>query len=186
VKIRIAATAICACWWIAEYVRSALGHEPARNGLDKGSSKVWDVGHLVGVIGIVIGFTSLGRIRRGAEFIAISGLAAMVSGVALRSLAIRNLGRYFSGIVQISEGHRLVQDGLYRHVRHPAYAASLLAYLGMGLAFANWISAVLIFVPILAAALYRMRVEEEALRMALGDQYADYSARTNRLVPRVY
>lgn len=188
-KVRIAATVICAYSWIAEYVRSALRGQPcvlARGDLDKASSKLWDVGHLVGVIGIILGFTSLGRIRRGAEFTATAGLVFMVSGIALRWLAIRNLGRYFSGIVQISEGHSLIQNGMYRHIRHPAYAASLLAELGMGLAFANWISIILIFFPILLAAFYRMHVEEGVLRNAFGEEYDDYSSKTKRLIPWIY
>lgn len=88
--------------------------------------------------------------------------------------------------MSILEGQHLVQTGLYRHVRHPAYAGSLLAYLGMGLAVANWISVVLIFFPILLAALYRIRVEEEVLRDTFGQEYADYSIGRKRLLPGIY
>ena len=47
----------------------------------------------------------------------------------------------------------------------------------MGLAFANWISFILIFVPILLAAFYRMHVEEEVLRNAFGEEFDDYSSK---------
>jgi len=76
-----------------------------------------------------------------------------------------------------------VKAGRYQHVRHPAYAGSLLAYLGMGLAFAN---CVFIFFPVLLAALYRIRVEERVLKEAFGDEYGNYSRSTKRLVPRIY
>lgn len=138
------------------------------------------------MIGIITGFTPIGRVRDAGEFIAICGLALMLVGVAVRWLAIYTLGQYFTGRVSILEGQHLVQTGLYRHVRHPAYAGSLLAYLGMGLAVANWISVVLIFFPILLAALYRIRVEEEVLRDTFGQEYADYSIGRKRLLPGIY
>ena len=185
-KIRVAATLICACWWVAEYIRSSVRDKAVIGDLDKGSSKLWDVGHFVGVVGIATGFTGMGRIRHGAEFIAVTGLTLMLSGIFFRWLAISTLWEYFTGKVGILEGHRLVQVGVYRHLRHPAYAGALLAYLGMGLAFANWVSIVLLFLPILLAVVYRIRVEEKVLSKAFGDEYADYSARTKRLLPGVY
>ncbi|HXW55875.1 MAG TPA: isoprenylcysteine carboxylmethyltransferase family protein [Candidatus Cybelea sp.] len=154
--------------------------------MDKGSSRLWDVGHLIGVIGVIIGFTSRGHIQHWSESIAVSGFACMLTGIFVRWLAILTLGEHFTGRVAICSHQRLVEAGLYRHVRHPAYAGALLAYLGMGLAFANWISIVLLFSPILLAALYRIQVEEAVLSGVFGDEYAKYSARTKRLVPWIY
>ena len=186
VKIRVAATILCACWWIAEYIRSSFHDKTATNNLDKGSSKLWDLGHFVGVIGIITGFTAIGRVQVGERWIPMCGFALMLMGISVRWLAIHTLWEYFTGKVSILEGQRLVKAGLYRHLRHPAYAGALLAKLGLGLAFDNWISVVLIFFPILLAALYRMRVEEEVLREAFGSEYADYSASTKRLIPGIY
>lgn len=186
VEIRIIATVLCASWWVAEYIRSSIRGKASSKNRDKGSAKLWDLAHFFGVIGIITGFTPIGRVRDAGEFIAICGLALMLVGVAVRWLAIYTLGQYFTGRVSILEGQHLVQTGLYRHVRHPAYAGSLLAYLGMGLAVANWISVVLIFFPILLAALYRIRVEEEVLRDTFGQEYAHYSIGRKRLLPGIY
>lgn len=38
----------------------------------------------------------------------------------------------------------------------------------------------------LAATLYRIRVEEEALRAHFGEEYAAYARATKRLVPGIY
>jgi protein-S-isoprenylcysteine O-methyltransferase Ste14 len=40
--------------------------------------------------------------------------------------------------------------------------------------------------PILAAFIYRMKVEETALSRALGSSYEAYMGRTKRLIPFVY
>jgi len=153
---------------------------------DKASSKLWDVAHLVGVIGVVVGFTAVGRVRRAQELIAISGIGFMVVGISIRWVAILTLGKYFTGKIRILEDHRLVRGGIYKYVRHPAYAGAILAYFGFGFAFSNWISFLLIFLPILVAAMWRMRIEERALGEALGDEYLEYSATTKRLIPGIY
>jgi protein-S-isoprenylcysteine O-methyltransferase Ste14 len=40
--------------------------------------------------------------------------------------------------------------------------------------------------PFVLAALYRIQVEEGALREAFGEAYVSYSRRTRRLIPRLY
>lgn len=71
-------------------------------------------------------------------------------------------------------------------MRHPAYTGLLLRYLGFGLAFANWLSAALIFLPLLCVTAYRIRVEEQALHEHFGEEYAAYAGATKRLVPGIY
>lgn len=184
-RIAILATVLCGCWWTAEFIRSSRQEKRLSRDRDRGTSKLWDVAHLVGVIGVIVGFTGVGHIRRGEQLIAMSGFSLMVAGISVRLLAIRTLGRYFTGKVTIFEDHQLVRTGLYRHVRHPAYAGDLIAYLGFGLLFSNWISLVLIFCSILLVALYRMRIEERALREAFGQEYLEYMEKTKRLFPGI-
>jgi protein-S-isoprenylcysteine O-methyltransferase Ste14 len=71
-------------------------------------------------------------------------------------------------------------------VRHPSYAGLLLRYLGLGMALANWLSAALVFLPLLCATVYRIRVEERALREHFGEEHAAYAGVTKRLVPWIY
>ena len=62
----------------------------------------------------------------------------------------------------------------------------LLAFVGFALSLRNWAALLIILLPIFAAFIRRMNVEEEALSKALGSRYADYIRRTKRLVPFVY
>ena len=185
-KVAILATVLCGCWWTAEFIRSLRQDKTLSRDRDRGSSKLWDVAHLVGVIGVIVGFTEVGHVQYHEQLIAISGFCLMVAGISFRWLAIHTLGRYFTGKVRIFEDHQLIRAGLYQHVRHPAYAGDLIAYLGFGLAFSNWISLVLIFGSILLVALYRMRIEEQVLKEAFGQEYLDYMDKTKRLFPWVY
>jgi protein-S-isoprenylcysteine O-methyltransferase Ste14 len=52
--------------------------------------------------------------------------------------------------------------------------------------FGNAVSALVLFGAILAAMLYRIRAEERVLFAELGDDYAQYAARTPRLIPGVW
>jgi len=113
-------------------------------------------------------------------------LAFLLSGLALRWTAILALGRFFTSTVAVQPGQRIVRTGVYRYVRHPAYSGLLLAFLGVGVAFNNWLSLLVILVPVTTALLYRIRVEENLLAEMLGREYIDYRQATKRLVPGIY
>jgi len=110
----------------------------------------------------------------------------MLLGLLIRWTAILTLRKYFTVDVSILPGHQIVKKGLYKYIRHPAYAGSLVSFLGLGLAFSNWLSSIVIVVPILTAFIYRIQVEEQALIQAFGDEYLDYSNTTKRLIPKIY
>ena len=110
----------------------------------------------------------------------------MLLGTTLRWMAILTLRNYFTMNVTIFEDHQIVKHGLYKYLRHPSYSGLLVRYLGLGLAFGNWLSVLCLFVPLIGAVLYRIHVEEMALNQALGSQYAEYSRTTMRLIPKVY
>ena len=114
------------------------------------------------------------------------GLALFVSGLGLRWYSIIHLGRFFTVDVSIAAGQKVVDSGPYRFVRHPSYSGALLAFIGFGLCLRNWVGLLVLLLPIGAAFLWRMRVEERALTEALGDDYRWYASRTKRLVPFVY
>ncbi|MBO0687177.1 MAG: isoprenylcysteine carboxylmethyltransferase family protein [Candidatus Dormibacteraeota bacterium] len=113
------------------------------------------------------------------------GLAMMAAGIALRSAAVIVLGRFFTVSVMVGSDQRVVETGPYRWIRHPSYTGALLIVAGLLLCATNW-AALAGIVPVLAAVLYRIKVEEQALSEELGDAYRNYARRTKRLVPFLY
>jgi protein-S-isoprenylcysteine O-methyltransferase Ste14 len=113
------------------------------------------------------------------------GLALFVIGSVLRVAAVFVLGRRFSGLVAIQEGHELETGGLYRVIRHPSYLGLLLGLFGWALVFRSGIGVLvsLLLIPPLVA---RMNSEESLLESEFGDRYADYRRRTWRLLPFLY
>jgi protein-S-isoprenylcysteine O-methyltransferase Ste14 len=95
---------------------------------------------------------------------------------------------FFSGAVRIQadRGQRVIREGPYAIVRHPAYAAGTLALVAGGLALNSLVSiipAVVIWLPIL---IYRTMIEDQMLREELAG-YAEYAAKVRyRLIPGVW
>lgn len=107
-------------------------------------------------------------------------------GIGVRWWAILTLGRFFSVDIAVQDRHRVVQEGPYRLVRHPAYTGLLISFLGMGIAFMNWLSLILVVVPVSSFFIYRIKIEEDALSEELGVTYLEYRSKTKRLVPGVF
>ncbi|MGE5207723.1 MAG: methyltransferase family protein [Alphaproteobacteria bacterium] len=116
----------------------------------------------------------------------VAGVVLFVAGLFLRWWAIITLGRFFTVDVTIEKDHELVERGPFRIMRHPSYTGVLLAFAGFALSLGNWAALLVILLPIFAAFIHRMNVEENALSGALGRQYTDYMQRTKRLVPFIY
>jgi len=115
--------------------------------------------------------------------LAVAGLAVFVAGVAMREVAIKTLGRFYTHHVARRSDQVAVTTGLYRFVRHPAYGGMLLAHVGLVMGFAGPLS-VLCLLLLFAAVIWRIRVEERALWDMPG--YADYATGKARLCPGVW
>src|SRR5437660_5692234 len=114
------------------------------------------------------------------------GFLLFLGGLILRWYSIGYLGRYFTVDVSISAEHKLIDSGTYQCIRHPTYTGALLAFVGLGFCFGNWLTILFLTVPIIGAFLWRIRIEESALTDALGEDYRAYMRRTKRLIPWLY
>ncbi|MDQ3819920.1 MAG: isoprenylcysteine carboxylmethyltransferase family protein [Acidobacteriota bacterium] len=184
--IPILAVVIRALWLVIEYPYLRRHKIKPAQDWDKHSAIFWDVAHVCELIGVILGFIGLGRIQTDTNFIGLFGLTLLLAGVIIRWVAIYTLGRYFTSVVMIKEDHRIIQRGLYKYLRHPAYTGTLIGHLGIGLSFSNWFTISFSSIPYLVAALYRMQVEEKVLKDSFGEEYVRYAKRTKRLIPKVY
>jgi protein-S-isoprenylcysteine O-methyltransferase Ste14 len=110
----------------------------------------------------------------------------LILGLVIRAVAIFTLGRAFSANVALRPGQQLQRSRLYAFVRHPSYLGLELIFLAFALHSRTWACFAVVFVPTTLAVLYRIHVEEIALRQAFGADYEDYSRTTKRLIPGVY
>lgn len=114
------------------------------------------------------------------------GVVVLWLGIALRAWAVATLGTLYTTGVLIRPDHRLISSGPYAVLRHPSYTGLALALLGLTLAGGSG-AAITTTAALLATGLgYRIRVEESALRVALGDAYTAYARGTSRVLPCIY
>ncbi|MGH2891799.1 MAG: methyltransferase family protein [Solirubrobacteraceae bacterium] len=116
----------------------------------------------------------------------IVGMVLLTAGAAMRWASFWALGQYFTFTVNVSTDQDVVTRGPYRILRHPGYTGGLLAMIGIGVIYANWIGLAGFVVPCLVIIIWRIRVEEAALFKTAGSAYRAYAARHKRLVPLVW
>lgn len=153
---------------------------------DKGS--IWIMFVLIGLgyfLAFQAAFSKYGRIPFRDEFFA-GGFVLIMLGLVIRILSITKLKQHFTYTVTTIEDHELVETGVYKTIRHPGYLGQILVFLGTSVAFANWLSVILMMVPVLAGYLNRINVEERFMTRHLGQKYAEYQKRTKRLFPKIY
>ena len=125
-------------------------------------------------------------IRGQREALFLLGLAAILLGTALRWVAIRVLGSYFTRDVAVIRDQPVVMRGPYRLIRHPAYTGTFLTMLGVGLAMTNWASLAALLICVFLGHFYRVSIEEQALTRTIGQPYIEYMRRTKRFIPWVF
>ena len=92
---------------------------------------------------------------------------------------------YLSRIIEVQEGQKVIDTGLYSIVRHPMYSATLLLFLAMPLVLGSIYAFVIFLVyPFLIAR--RIRSEEQLLEKEL-QGYCEYKQKVKyRLIPLIW
>ena len=112
------------------------------------------------------------------------GVALFASGLWLLWRSHADLGRNWTPTLQIREGHSLVTEGVFHHIRHPMYAAHLLWAIAQPLLLQNWIAGWAMLVTALPVCLVRVPREERMMLDHFGEAYRLYMERTSRVLPR--
>jgi protein-S-isoprenylcysteine O-methyltransferase Ste14 len=124
---------------------------------------------------------------REGPYAAIRVVGALVAIVALFATieCWKRMGRNWRMAVTPGEKTELVTTGLYRSIRHPIYALSILLVAATAVVLPTW--------PMIAIALtnatlvnLKARNEERHLLSMHGDAYAAYLAGTGRFLPRLF
>ena len=92
---------------------------------------------------------------------------------------------YLSRTIEVQEGQKVIDTGLYGIVRHPMYSATILLFLSMPLVLGSLPSFVIMltYIPLIVK---RIKNEEEVLRDGL-DGYETYCSKVKyRLLPFVW
>jgi protein-S-isoprenylcysteine O-methyltransferase Ste14 len=136
-------------------------------------------------LSFIIASTKTGRLPHWNTFFMIGSVLVFI-GLIIRVSSIMKLKQQFTYTVSRIENHELIETGLYKVIRHPGYLGQLIIFLGITVCLSNWLSVLLMIIPVLAGYLNRINVEEKFMAEQLGQEYLDYVKRTKKLIPSVY
>jgi protein-S-isoprenylcysteine O-methyltransferase Ste14 len=176
------------CWLLSEILLNRLVRSKNANSkeLDKNSlNLIWIAiiaSMTFGVLNAIYWFAPMVK----TNLLLYLGSVLIIAGMIIRFIAFITLGKFFTVNLALQNDHRLIITGLYKHIRHPSYSGSLLSFLGFGLSLNNWLSLIIIIIPILVTFINRINIEEKLLQKQFGEEYSDYKKRTKRLIPMIY
>ncbi len=153
---------------------------------DKGS--LWLLYCLITIgyaLSFSIGATKTGRIYHWNTFFAL-GMTLFVIGLVIRIHSILTLKQFFTYSIAKVESHKIVETGLYKFIRHPGYLGQLIIFIGISVSISNWLSILVMMIPVSLGFLYRIKVEEKFMIDQLGEDYKNYQERTKRIIPMLY
>jgi protein-S-isoprenylcysteine O-methyltransferase Ste14 len=110
------------------------------------------------------------------------GVALVAAGLAFSVWARVHLGRNWSGVVTVKQGHELIRSGPYGYVRHPIYTGLITAVLGTAVT-SGTVRAALGLVVIVVSFVVKLRREEVFMRETFPGDYERYAAQVPALVP---
>ena len=113
-------------------------------------------------------------------------LGALITGLGL-SFAVwarNHLGKYWSGIITLKEGHALIRTGPYRFARHPIYTGFLFGALGSAISLGK-IRGLAAVALVLIAYRRKIVVEEGVLIKQFGEEYHRFRREVKALIPFV-
>ena len=113
------------------------------------------------------------------------GLAVFVGGTVLRQVGKRTLGRSYSYGLRTLKDQKLIQHGVYRHIRHPITLAAIIYTPAIPLVLSS-LYGFLVMLGIVPLFLYRIGIEEKMLIEKFGPEYVEYMKRTRKLIPFLY
>jgi len=155
---------------------------------DRGSKAVIYLGSIVGMAGAFLAPSAwpFANIGLPPQAVFATAMTLFWAGLLLYIWAVLTLGAFFRTSVQLLDGQQLVRRGPYRLLRHPAYTGGILLFAGIGLAIGNWISALVAPLAAIIVYIWRIHVEEIALRERFGAAFDEHRRRTWAVIPLVW
>lgn len=110
------------------------------------------------------------------------GLIISVIGAIIACASRYILGKNWSLSVQRKENHQLIQDGIYKIVRHPIYTGLLLLFIGNAIIVGDYRAIIAVLIVFISLWL-KLKKEEKMLTETFGTKYTEYKNQTKALIP---
>ena len=178
------------CLYIERYFRiGSNAKNLERTEEDKGTTRliglIFVLSLIILALAPILEYLSFGILYPEDIFLFL-GLSGMIIGVLIRIEAVRELGIYYTSVLKTFEDQNVIQDGMYRYIRHPGYLGNLILFISAAIAVRNFIIIVLILLILIPSYLKRIQSEELMLIKKFGNEYLAYKACTRKLIPLLF
>ncbi len=113
------------------------------------------------------------------------GCILTVIGVVGTFYCRQQLGRFWTAETGLQQEHHVIDQGIYRVIRHPIYAFAILLYIGLGLVFHTWWNILAAGAVVLCYMLKAVDEDDFLGRNLTG--YNAYKERVRyRLIPKIW
>lgn len=156
----------------------AKEEENAQKGIVALSALIFLVGFVVAGLDFRFGWSHI------PLWAVIVAAAILLVSYALYAEVMRE-NAYLSRTIEVQEGQKVIDRGLYGLVRHPMYAVTLWLFLAIPVVLGSWwaLAVFALYIPVIAARI----VNEEKVLVAGLEGYAAYKARVKyRLMPLIW
>ena len=113
------------------------------------------------------------------------GAVSMIVGIALRGWSIRFLGPWFHNEIRLVPTQPLQTRGIYGFLRHPSEAGTLAIAVGAAVILASPAALAIVAGGLIPLVCWRIRLEDDLLERAYGDEFRAYARSVGGLLPRI-
>lgn len=110
------------------------------------------------------------------------GLSISIIGAIIACTSRYILGNNWSLSVQRKANHQLIQNGIYKIVRHPIYTGLLLLFIGNAIIVGDYRAIIAVLIVFVSLWL-KLKKEEKLLTEIFGTKYMEYKKQTKALIP---
>lgn len=141
------------------------------------------------VIHFIIGFgivTEYLIMKRAINYyVTILGLLLYALALIGRYISVKTLGKYHSIHIEIRENHPLIQEGIYKYIRHPYYLSVILEIISISLIPNTYYMLIFSFLSYIPVMMVKLFYDEKAMVEKFGNQYLAYKRNTGYFLPKL-
>ena len=115
----------------------------------------------------------------------VGAIMMFIIGLIISISAQVTINTNYSWTLEIREGHTLVENGLYKYVRHPIYLGTFIRVISIPI-FTSSLPGFLLGLLSIPILNYRIGLEERMLIEEFGEEYIRYKERTWKLFPYLF
>ncbi len=179
------------CLWLLLSAVAVNFFFSGRNPVRKEKKSVVETGSMLAffVLTVLLVYLDIGMLPTGpgaAQGVSAAGALSIAAGTAVNLAGRFTLKSNWGNRIRIYEQHTLTTNGIYKHIRHPLYASTILMLYGFSLLFINAVVFALtsaVFVPFM---IYRAKQEDGMLAETFGAAFTEYKEKTGMFLPKIF